>query len=35
MDWLEQIDPDLVIIPDAGSNDGKYINQLYENINRK
>ena len=30
MDWLEQIDPDLVIIPDAGSNDGKYINQLYE-----
>ena len=30
MDWIEDIEPSLVIIPDAGSNDIKYMEKLYE-----
>ena len=30
MDWIEAIGPDLVIIPDAGSNDIEQIEQLYK-----
>jgi len=30
MDWIEDIDPSLVIIPDAGSNDIKYMEKLHE-----
>ena len=30
MDWIEDIGPDLVIIPDAGSNDVKQLQKLYE-----
>lgn len=29
MEWIEDLDPALVIIPDAGSNDNKYLEQLY------
>ena len=31
MDWIEDISPSLVIIPDAGSNDIKYLQQLEDN----
>lgn len=30
MDWIEDIGPDLVIIPDAGSNDVEQLQKLYE-----
>ena len=30
MDWIEDINPDLVIIPDAGSNDIEQLQKLYE-----